>query len=110
MSNIAKILMLIMMLAHSGIIYPQTFIVDSVTPVYPDDCYNVVLRDANGMEYTYSAEDGDIEPGDMMSAIMYYAGTPDSVLDDEVLFVRYTGFCGRMAKENPDSVLEFVHR
>ena len=96
MDKIAVILSLIMMLANAGTIYPQTMVVDTVERVGEYE-YNVTMRTSTGIAYTYTAEDGDIEPGDVMSAIMYNSGTPLDVTDDDILFTRYSGFSQRPA-------------
>ena len=96
MDKIAVMLALIMMLAHAGVIYPQTMVIDTVERVGEYE-YNVTMRTSTGIAYTYTAEDGDIEPGDVMSAIMYNNSTPDDVTDDDILTMRYTGFYQRPA-------------
>lgn len=53
----------------------------------------VTFETSSGILYEfYGVEDWFI--GDYVAAIMYDNGTPRTVLDDEILSVRYTGFDG----------------
>ncbi len=68
-------------------LYPSTFIVRDVVPLENEN-WNLYLEDSNGEIWIYESEDGDTEPGDYYSAIMYDNGTPQ-VYDDAILKLHY---------------------
>ena len=68
-------------------LYPSTFIVRDVVPLENEN-WNLYLEDSNGEVWVYESEDGDCEPGDWYSAIMYDNGTPE-IYDDAILKLHY---------------------
>ena len=91
---LAGILAAIVALAASGIIYPQTFLVVDVSP----DNNTLTLVSAARVEYVCAVPENTLPlyaPGDLVSAVMYNAGTPDDLQDDQVMSIRTSGFSVR---------------
>jgi hypothetical protein len=81
--------MSIMVSRHGSIetLYPKTFTVSAVDL----DNDMVFLVDYNGNEWAiYGIEDW--MEGDVASAIMSDNGTPDSIYDDKIVDIRYSGY------------------
>ena len=90
MKNLALALAIVSGLIISATIYPQTFVVKEVS-----ETNTVTLISSVGFEYCFTPPGGellDYEPGDMVSAIMYNAQTPNDIRDDVVMTTRYSGF------------------
>lgn len=68
-------------------LYPSTFIVRDVVET-ENETYLLYLEDSNSEIWIYESEDGDTEPGDWYSAIMYNNGT-DEIYDDAILKLHY---------------------
>jgi len=64
-------------------LYSQTFMVVDVNP----QADTVLIEDYNGFQYEFYGVE-DYVPGDLVSAIMWDAGTPE-VIDDAVLYTRF---------------------
>lgn len=81
--------MRIMVSRHGSIetLYPKTFTVSAVDL----DNDMVFLVDFNGNEWCISGIE-DWAEGDVASAIMSDNGTPDSIYDDKILDIRYSGY------------------
>lgn len=81
--------MSIMVSRHGKIetVYPKTFIVSACDL----DNDKVFLVDFNGNEWTISGIEDWME-GDVASAIMSDNGTPDSIYDDKILDIQYSGY------------------
>ena len=91
---------LVIMLAKSGIVYPQTLIIDSVTETDAGK-YVVELSTATGgIPYTLETDMDDLSRGDVMAAVMHCAGTPGDVRDDSVITMRYSGFSQQFTDDN----------
>lgn len=71
-------------LASSSLFYPSTMVVDSI------EGDAVTLATAAGYLYEMTGAE-DYEIGDVVSAIMYTAGTP-GITDDAIITARYSGF------------------
>lgn len=68
-------------------LYPSAFIVRDVVPLENGN-YNLYLEDSRNEIWIYENPDGDIDPGDYFSAIMYNNGTPQ-VYDDAILKIHF---------------------
>ena len=68
-------------------IYPTTGIV--IETNFTADV--VTVETFSGLQYEFSGVE-DWELGDICSMLMNDSSTPDSVLDDEILQVRYSGY------------------
>ena len=68
-------------------IYPQTFIVTNI-----DRTNDIVyLETFTGMVYTWQGcEDWQIN--DIAAAIMYNSGTPETITDDQITVLEYSGW------------------
>lgn len=66
-------------------IYANTFAVVEVTEDY------VLCVDFNGDEWAFDNEEDDWLEGDLVSCVMCDMGT-ESIYDDEILSVKYTGW------------------
>lgn len=74
------------MLAASGVIYPQTCIVVDV-----DVAADVVtIETAMGYRFEFGGVEDWIE-GDLCACIFYNAMTDNTITDDQILSVRYSG-------------------
>ena len=71
-------------------LYSQTFVVTDVTET--ETGYIVICEDFTENIWEFTAEDGDWDKGDLVSAIMTDNGTPDYIYDDEFITVRYSGY------------------
>lgn len=72
---------------HQAVIYPKSAIVTEVN--YHDDY--IVLLDLNGDEWLYDgAEDWLV--GDFVAMMMWNNDTLD-IYDDEIISIRYEGYC-----------------
>lgn len=80
--------------ANEGNYYPETFVVTNIHEPHSffnsTDEYKLELTNANGQTFSLYAEDGDVLPFDIYSAIMYDNGTP-LVYDDEIKQIQYSG-------------------
>lgn len=85
MKKIFAALALASMLAASGIIYPATMRIESI------DGDVVHLETAAGLRYEFTGAE-DYETGDVVSLLMFSAGTPDDVTDDVIISARYSGW------------------
>ena len=81
--------MSIMVSRHGKIetVYPKTFVVSACDL----DNDTVFLVDSNNNEWAISGIEDWME-GDVASAIMSDNGTPDSIYDDKILDIRYSGY------------------
>lgn len=68
-------------------VYPKTFVVSACDL----DNDTVFLVDSNNNEWAISGIEDWME-GDVASAIMSDNGTPDSIYDDKILDIRYSGY------------------
>lgn len=84
MKRIVVVAALCAALASSSLFYPATMVVDSI------DGDTVTLATATGYLYEMAGAE-DYEIGDVVSAIMYTAGTP-GITDDAIVTARYSGF------------------
>lgn len=73
----------------AGVVYSQTMVVADIS-----EETGLLLETASGVQYHFMPETGyeEFEVGDVASAIMYYAGTPDDLQDDEIVTLRNSGF------------------
>ena len=100
---LAGIFAAVVALLASGTIYPQTFLVVDVSP----DDNTLTLVSAARVEYVCAVPENTLPlyaPGDLASAVMYNAGTPNDPQDDQVMSIRTSGFsvrsyAGRAADE-----------
>ena len=93
-SALLGILAALTALLASGTIYPQTFLVVDVSP----DDNTLTLVSAARVEYVCAVPENTLPnyaPGDLVSAVMYNAGTPDDPQDDQVMAIRTSGFSVR---------------
>lgn len=75
-------------------VYPAAIAVRS-NEAGADDIWTITGETASGLSYTWYMEDAcDIFTGDLMAVLMDDAGTPDSVLDDQVIYAAYAGPAG----------------
>ena len=105
MRELAVALGLIIALAESMIVYPQTLIVDTVREIDPTT-YEVSLHSAPGFTYTTFTETDDLVPGETVAAIMFNSNTPDDVRDDRILTMRPTGFYKKL-ESRCDELIQF---
>lgn len=70
-------------------LYPKTLVVQSVKP--ESENYIVEFVDAQDRIWIWEDENGDMDRGDVYSAIMYDCGT-QNVRDDAIVTIRYSGF------------------
>lgn len=78
-------------LIGSGAIYPQTAAVTAVEVIDEQEkVYKVTVETASRYQYSYYG-DGDIEPGDLLSLIMW-DNMSKTITDDTILKIKYTGY------------------
>lgn len=68
-------------------IYPQTFIVCGIDK----QTDTIHLRTFSGMVYAWKGVE-DWQINDIAAAIMYNNGTPDTITDDQIAVLEYTGW------------------
>ena len=77
--------------AHRGFtdpqLYPKAFIVSACD----HDSNRVFLTDANNNEWVIFGVE-DWAEGDIAATIMNDSGTPDSIYDDKIVDIRYSGY------------------
>lgn len=81
--------MSIMVSRHGSVeqLYPKAFIVSACDP----DSDRVFLTDTNNNEWVILGVE-DWSEGDIAAAIMNDSGTPDSIYDDKIVEIRYSGY------------------
>lgn len=81
--------MSIMVSRHGSVeqLYPKAFIVSACDP----DSDRVFLTDTNNNEWAILGVE-DWSEGDIAAAIMNDSGTPDSIYDDKIVEIRYSGY------------------
>ena len=67
--------------------YPDAAIVTMVSEEFD----TVFLKDANGMIWSFKGVE-DWAAGDLASLIMDDMGTPETILDDQIISARYSGY------------------
>ena len=79
-------------------IYPTTMIItdtiiyDMGTESLEDDEGEIIMIDANGNEWVMYEYPEDYMVGDFVAVIMDDNGTPNSIYDDIILDMRYSGY------------------
>jgi hypothetical protein len=53
--------------------------------------YLITITMQNGNRFSFTSEDGDLEQGEIISAVFNDMGTPE-VIDDEIISYRYSGW------------------
>lgn len=74
-------------MAVSMEVYPASAVVTEID--YGNDL--VTVKNATGLEYEYYGA-ADYEEGDVVSLLMCNAGTRDTIEDDMILSVRFSGY------------------
>lgn len=87
MKNLFFALLLAVSMVFPRVIYPTTMIITEIDR----ETDIVTIRTATGLLYTFGGAE-DYEVGEMVSCIMYSSMTPDTVLDDQIISVRYVGW------------------